>query len=323
MVSTHNQRIMFIRENCVLGYHESVKLSQVSEADGLNISEKVVSQLYKFTLEKYKGVDFGSIPNSKGNITELDDYKNILAGIELLRSLEAQSKEGPIEQIDILELGLRNLEKYQREFTLAYKMNKSLPIMIYEVTTMAVIRSLSYMMGNAITYVKDPTINSFKSLFDGKEEDILIRNLKKFNMSVQSGELSKLFDILLARKKITGATLSIIGIILGILIFIVPALRELVYFYYNSKVSTKEFLKLQAETLKNNIYTLKYRDKVVDKKVIKKQEEVVEKLNNMANKLTIDGEVSSKKTDLMIKNEKIISSNIDSSPEDGHDLGLL
>lgn len=323
MISEHQQRIIFIKENSRLGYNDSVKLSVLSEADGLRISDRVVSQLYKFTLEKYRDVDFGTIPKSKGIIVDLPEYRNIIAGIELLRSLEIQSGEGKIEQIDILEMAVKNVEKYSKEFSLAYKMDKSLGIMIYEVIVMAIIRCLSYMIGNAIMYVKDPTIKSFKSLFDGKEEDILIRNLKKFNLSVQKGEISKLFDNILIRKEMVAAsTLATIGIVITILLFIVPALRELVYFYYNSKVAIRDFIRLQAETLKNNIYTLKYNSKV-DKKIIEKQEQTLDKLNDIANKLIIDGEVSRKKTEVMIKNEKANIENIESTSNNDQDIGLL
>jgi hypothetical protein len=323
MVSEHQERIMFIKENCNLKYHDSVKLLALSESDGLQISDKVVSQLYKFTLEKYHDVDFGTIPNSKGMITNLPEYKNITAGIELLRSLEIQSNEGKIEQIDTLEMALKNVEKYSKEFSLAYKMDKSLGIMLYEIITMAIIRCTSYMMGNAIMYVKDPTIKSFKSLFDGKEEDILIRNLKKFNLSVQKGEIAKLFDNILIRKEmVTASTLATMGIVIAILLFIIPALRELVYFYYNSRITIRDFIRLQADTLKNNIYALKYNSKV-NKKVIQKQEETLEKLNDIANKLTIDGEVASKKTDVMIKNEKANIENIEPSTDNSQDMGLL
>lgn len=323
MISEHQQRIIFIKENSKLGYNDSVKLSVLSEADGLRISDRVVSQLYKFTLEKYRDVDFGTIPKSKGIIVDLPEYRNIIAGIELLRSLEIQSGEGKIEQIDILEMAVKNVEKYSKEFSLAYKMDKSLGIMIYEVIVMAIIRCLSYMIGNAIMYVKDPTIKSFKSLFDGKEEDILIRNLKKFNLSVQKGEISKLFDNILIRKEMVAAsTLATIGIVITILLFIVPVLRELVYFYYNSKVAIRDFIRLQAETLKNNIYTLKYNSKV-DKKIIEKQEQTLDKLNDIANKLIIDGEVSRKKTEVMIKNEKANIENIESTSNNDQDIGLL
>lgn len=323
MVSAHQERIMFVKEHCSIGYKDSVLLSTLSEADGLNISDKVVSQLYKFTLEKYRDVDFGSIPKSKGIIVDLPEYKNIVAGIELLRSLEIQSGEGKIEQIDTLELALKNVEKYSREFSMAYKMEKAIGVMIYEIITMAIIRCTSYMMGNAIMYVKDPTIKSFKSLFDGKEEDILIRNLKKFNISVQKGDIAKLFDNILIRKGALGTgTVITIAIILSVLVFIVPALRELVYFYYNSRVAIREFIKLQSETLKNNIYTLKYNSKV-DNKVVRKQEETLKKLNDIADKLIIDGEVASKKTDIMIKNQKIDYQDLEFTAQDNQDIGLL
>lgn len=302
MISEHDRRLLFIRENCTLGYHDSANLSKISEADGLNISDKIVSRLYKFTLEKYKDVDFGVIPKSKGMITDFDEYKNLISGVELLRSLEAQSNE-KIEQIDTLDTAIKNMVRYSREFNLSYKMDKALGIMIYEIITMAIVRSLSYMIGNAVMYVKDPTIKSLKSLFDGNEEDILIRNLKKFNKSVQSSDINKIFDTMLSRKGIAGETMASIAIVTGILMGLVPTLRELVYFYYNSKASFREFIKIQAETLKNNIYTLRNKSGV-DEKVIERQENKLEKLNNLANKLIIDGEVSDKKTINMIKNEK-------------------
>lgn len=322
MISEQQEMIYFIREHCQIGYHDSVKLSTLSESDGLNISDKVVSQLYKFTLEKYHDVDFGSIPKSKGNIVDLPEYKNIIVAIELLRSLEIQSGEGKIEHIDTLEMTLKNIEKFSREFSLAYKMDKALGVMLYEVTTMAIIRCTSYMIGNAILYVKDPSIKSFKSLFDGKEEDILIRNLKKFNISVQKGDISKMFDNMLIRKGAFGTIAATAAIIVSILITIVPLMRELVYFYYNSRANIRDFIKLQADTLKNNIYTLKYNSKV-DNKIIKKQEETLKKLNDIADKLTIDSEVASKKTEVMIKNEKINMENLNSKPESDQDVGLL
>ena len=80
---------------------------------------------------------------------------------------------------------------------------------------------------------------------------------------------------------------------------IIPALRNITYIRYNTKISIADALSVQAQLIEANAYKLQYSttSELSDdkrKKVVEKQLKVAERLKKWANKFAIDGKQAAK-----------------------------
>ena len=92
------------------------------------------------------------------------------------------------------------------------------------------------------------------------------------------------------RKNFAGETVVVTGAIIMILLSIVPIIRELIFFYYHSRVRLSDYLNMQADFLEMNKLAVQASEKspTERKAIIKKQDDVIKKLRRKADKLQIN-----------------------------------
>ena len=289
----------------VNSYNGRRLMYQLDEVSKAELSDKVVSALYKSAVEKYSDIDFGEIPQSKGDITRLKHYQTLTDSIEALTSIMEQTKV-ICPELDTVKQSLKIVQAYKKEFSLCFIQDKGMGQMIYNTIVLSIICATNLCISAAVDYLRTPGEDMPKAMSVQKDArkdyNVLITNLKDFNDAANSGELRKLFDNILKKDNFVGGlTLGVssgaivAGIALAAAISIVPISRELIYFFYNFRMSVSEYFKAQAEFLEINMAEVQASNMKNKPEIVKKHKKRIDQLNKIANKFEVEFNDSNKK----------------------------
>lgn len=227
----------------------------------------LASKLYDSIIDKITEIDFGSITSSAGDITKIENYDKLVECLQVMKSFIAESKQDT-SSITIIETGISNILARREAFTKAYKYDIELPMVIYNTMTLACVASLSFLIACCVEFVKTPKDKSFEIVVNKvsafkTENYLLFKNLDKFNKACANGSLDKMINSMInsKAKNLSGvATVLIItGVSLALLILlIIPAIRELIFFFYFLRTKASDFFAVQANLLEMNASTIEY-----------------------------------------------------------------
>ena len=96
-------------------YHTKRKLIFCNEAEKMTTIEKIVGKIYGHIKSNCTGIDFGTIPNSKGIITKVDNYQNIIDCLNSVKALAIEYHEDT-KLVDNLLTTADNIQKRERLF---------------------------------------------------------------------------------------------------------------------------------------------------------------------------------------------------------------
>lgn len=308
----------------------------LDEADGKNqMILSLTSRLYDKIVEKVDQIDYGTIPNSKGDITKVDNYNEMLECIEIMKGILDEYHEDK-EPLDTISTAIDNIKSRTKTFEKAYALNVELPIVLYNTMVLAVVGSISFLIATCIEFIKQPGDDSFaisldKAAYYKEKENLLLNNLRRFNKSCQKGEIDAALDTVFAMnaKNLAGSVslASVGGIaLIGLCFCIVPMLQELVYFYYHMRQSVSDYFAIQAELLDMNYNNVQYRTDIsaADKKmIVSKQKKISDGFKKTSQFFAVKAKSANKDTSNSIKTtEKYTKAALD-SPMDRDDSDSL
>lgn len=293
----------------ILGIHEA-------EAQGTLLTT-LTSKLYDNIVSKVDDIDYGDIPMTKGDVTELPNYQKLRDCIQIMRDILKEYKQDTAP-IDEISTALANVECRKDAFMRAFKYNSELPIITYNNTVLAIISSVSYMISASIEFIKTPNRDSFDVTLDKvgyakSKGHMLFGDLKRFNTMCKKGELDKILEYILNNRiKTIGESMGmkpmneisgfgIAGIILLILVSLIPLLRGLIYLFFRTCVKVSDFFDIQADMLQMNAYTVQNdesRDESERNRIASKQLGIVARFRKAAdffNRLLKKAEVEAQK----------------------------
>lgn len=257
------------------------KLLYCTEDTKINNLEVLANKLYGFIKQKVDDIDFGTIPKSKGDITKIDNYQNLIDCIDTIRNMVIEYKQ-PTFIIDEISTAINNIYSRKRIFEKSFGMNIEFPIMIYNSTVLSCVSSVSLMITSCIEYVKNGQ-NSFeasfvKASYIKSKDHVLYKYLKGFNDICKNGSFDRMVNECNKNNLTTssknesvtiaiGATAFVIGQILSLLssgngLFsnIIFGLRSIVYYFFYMRTKLSEWFSIQADFLAINAENLKYRE---------------------------------------------------------------
>jgi hypothetical protein len=275
-------------------------MTTLNENDQNKALLSITNKLYESIVDKTTEIDFGDIPKTRGDILKLEGYGNIIKTIALLRELLGEYKQ-PTTSIDIVETAVNNIAERVKLFELAFKTNSDLPIMIYNTMVLSVISSLALLISSSIEYIKEPGIESFELAIDAvalnkAKDTVLFSNLSKFNNSCANGTFDKAMNHIIKADSeqmvgfMAGFTLMNGVIIAGLALGTIPMLRELIYFFYYSRVRVSDYLNAQSDLLTMNAYRVEHSstmDPAKSKVVAQKQYKIADMFKKSANKIEV------------------------------------
>ena len=307
-------------------------LLSVNEADQNAVMTSLANKLYQHIVDKVDDIDFGTIPLSKGDITKIDNYDKLTDCINIIAEILQQYHQS-IESIETVATALQNIIDRTDMFTKAYKLNIEMPIIIYNTMALSIVSSVSYMISACIEFIKSGDegfqIALDKAALSKTMNNVLFKDLAKFNKICGSGEFDKAMNYVINQntKNLTGWDMYNVGsvaMVLGLLLLIIPLIRELIFFFYYSRCKVADYFEAQASLLTMNAYNIENnltRGDKDKKQIASKQKKIAEKFKKIAEAIKIKnktGEVKSqndiKKLDSKkYKQDEVLDSIPDSS----------
>lgn len=313
-------------------------MTHLNEEDQSRVLMALTTKLYDQIINKVDDIDYGEIPRSRGDVTKLTNYENMRECIQVITDLFKEYKQDTAP-IDTINSALNNLVQRKDAFQKAFLVKSEFVIMVYDTIALSVVESLSLLISTSIEFIKSTTDDCIDMILNNvaaakTSRHLLFDNLKKFNSSCDSGDLDKALSFMMDNKKkenFLGAVGVTAGIIvgLGVVMNIIPIMRELIYFYYHNRVVFSDYLAVQADLLQINAYNLEHNKTKFNanerKSIAKRQMKVVENLRKLSNAIAIDAATSEKKATTEIVNdskkkykaEEIMDSKPDSSVSAG------
>lgn len=293
-------------------------IRHMNEADQTSVLTALTSKLYDNIVSKVDDIDYGDIPSSKGDITKLANYSKLRECVELLRGILNEFKQDTAP-IDEIATAIANIETRKDLFERAFRHNVELPIMMYNNTVLTIIDAVSYMIATSIEFMKTPNRDSFqitldKVAFAKTKSNLLYSNLKKFNKTCKSNDFDKAMEHVIQNriKRLSeGAAAAVIGGVVAIgaavllILNIIPILREMVFFFYYTRMRVSDFFDIQADLLQMNAYNVENNSTANDEqkeRIVSKQLKIVELFRKMANKISFTGKKAEVETTKEITN---------------------
>lgn len=278
----------------------------MNEAEQNSALTALTSRLYDNIVAKVDDIDYGEIPSTKGDVTKLSNYPKIRDCIDVLRDILKEYKQDPAP-INEVALALANIETRKDLFARAFRMDVELPIITYNNIVLSIINSVSYMIATCIEFIKTPNKDNFqivlnKVAYAKTKSNLLFTNLKKFNKCCDDRNFDKSMEHIINEyvKVHEGAVLGAITssswtgpvlAIAGVVLMIIPILKELVFYFYYTKMRVSEFFDLQADLLQMNAYNVENNSTVDEKKkekIVANQLKISGFFRTMANKFAIN-----------------------------------
>jgi len=173
-------------------------ITYMNEADQASVLASLTAKLYDKIITKVDDIDYGDIPNSKGDITKLPSYEKLRECIELLRDILKEFKQdtGPIE---VLSVAMANVMSRKDLFGRAFKYKCEMPIIMYNNTVLSIVNGVSYMIATCIEFIKTPNSDTFQITLDKvalnkTKNNMLYTNLKRFNKICEDGKFDKVME---------------------------------------------------------------------------------------------------------------------------------
>jgi len=287
-------------------------LIAMNEAEHNKVLTNLTSNLYDHIVKKTTDIDYGEIPKTKGDITKMSNYEDLVDCISLLRSIIKEYKQDTAP-VDVLSEALANIQTRKELFDKGFRYDCELPILMYDNIVMALYTGTSYIIACCIEFIKAPKDETFTIALDKvayvKNKDHLVySSLDKFNKSCKSGDFDKAMGVIIEKKlkKFTGAVAAgiIAGTVVGIwlVLNIVPILRELVYLFFYTRVKISDYCETQADLLQMNAYNVEHNSTIDPEKkdeISEKQMEIANRFRKVSNFIAIDA----KRTDVKANEE--------------------
>ena len=300
-------------------------ITYMNEADQASVLASLTAKLYDKIVTKVDDIDYGDIPNSKGDITKLPSYEKLRECIDLLRSILKEFKQDT-SPVEVLSVAMANVMTRKDLFGRAFKYKCEMPIIMYNNTVLSIVNGVSYMIATCIEFIKTPNSDSFQVTLDKvalnkTKNNMLYTNLKRFNKICEDGKFDKVMEeviqahirggkneaavneaiglgALAAGAAKVGAWLTggpagwiILGISALVLLItaVIPLLRDMVFLFYYARVRVSDFFDIQADLLQMNTFKLQNDPTVsADEKerIINKQMKHVDLFRKIANKIS-------------------------------------
>lgn len=296
MISSNDSYYAFIKEYFDLTDNETRRcLLSINEADRNQVVASIANKLYSIIVKKVDDIDFGQIPNSKGDITKIPNYNEIVEAIDTVRQLLVVEHQ-KTDSIDVVTTAIENLKRSRELWQKAFALECDMAVMYYNTIALGVVAATSIYISTAVELVKDAKNEQVELILarviNAKSKDnLLMSNLVKFNKMYAKGEIDKTFRGLLSAQRTAHESVLPVeihelgleaipvvlaggGIAIMVVTSIIPCIHQMVTMFYNLRTTISDYLALEAAIVMLNAEKVNYdRSKTPEqrKKIVKKQ----------------------------------------------------
>lgn len=318
----------FVKEYFDITDRETRKvLVTINEADQNQVMGSLATKLYDAIVKKVTDIDFGQIPQSRGDITKIPNYLDMVECLTTIRDMMVASKQST-QTPDIIFLSIENMKKYQKIWEKGYVLDNEMAIVFYNTIALSIVSAISLLTSATVEFVKNPQSDvidlELARVANHKTKDnLLFKNLDKFNKACRKGDIEKIFnEVLKAQRQLKEETIvkeNIAAIlftgamVLGLLSTVIPILHQLTNALYCLRQSVAEYLAGEADVIRLNAEKVQYnRAKTPEqkKKIIARQHKIADHFKKWSNKLMIKANKADVEANKKIKEENSNKSKI-------------
>lgn len=302
-------------------------LVTINEADQNQVMGNLAAKLYDAIVKKVTDIDFGQIPASKGDITKIPNYLDMVSCLTTIRDMMVESKQST-GSADIIFLAIENMKKYKKIWEKGYFLENEMTIVFYNTITLSIVSAISLLTSATIEFIKNPQsdvidIELAKVANHKTKDNLLFKNLDKFNNACRKGDIEKVFnEVLKAQRQLKEGTIvkesiSVIlftgAMVLGLLTTVIPILHQLTNALYCLRQNVAEYLAGEADVIRLNAEKVQYnRAKTPEqkKKIIARQHKIADHFKKWANRLMIKANKADAEAQRQIKEDRSNKSKI-------------
>lgn len=171
---------------------EFMKLMSLNEQEQDRVLVNLAAKLYQHIVDEITDIDFGDIPKSKGDITKIPNYIDLLDCINIIRNICIRFKEST-DATDTILKAIDNLKDTKEIWKTSFNRNVALGMNTYNTLALSIVCSVSLIISTSIEYIKDPNTGEFDFVLNKVEHSktlnsVLFRSLKSFNEGCLKGE---------------------------------------------------------------------------------------------------------------------------------------
>lgn len=274
-------------------------LISLDEAGQNAVITNLTSKLYDKIVKKCEDIDYGEIPNTKGDITKLSKYEDMKETIVILHDLLKEYKQdsGPVDELSV---AFSNIETRKDLFEKAYRYNSELPMVMYCNVVLGIITGISYMIATCVEFIKDPGTNTFQIALDRNsyrrtKDHTIYNTLRQFNKACSKGDFDKAMNAVMTSQARNFAGAAVIGgVAVGTaatILILIPILRELIFMFYYARMRVSDFFDIQADLLTMNAYSIEANNeftKQEKKEIIDRQLKFINAFRKIANVISFE-----------------------------------
>lgn len=290
-------------------------LLAVNEADQNQVLVALSNKLYKHIVDKVDDIDFGTIPESRGDFTKIDNYEELIDCLNIMAQVLEQYHQ-PTDKIDTISRAINNLTDRKDLFTKAYKLNVEMPIIIYNTIALSIVTGISFMISSCIEFVKLPDGSGFNIAVDKAgmtrtNAALLYADLEKFNSMCDKGDFDKAMDFVIKQnaKNFAGLDIAIaassVVLVLGSILLIIPIIRELIFIFYYSRVKVSDYFDSMSTLLQMNAYNIENnltsKDSKERKAIAAKQKQIADQFSKISGKIKVSVKTGEEKASKEVK----------------------
>lgn len=166
----------------------------------------LTSKLYDQIQAKVDKIDFSTVEASRGDITKVQNYNQLVECIDIIRKIIVEYKQ-PTEAIDCVSEAINNIKDRSITFKKAFVIGAPLPKLLYNSMVMAIVQSVSFLISSCVEYVKDPSAETFQMALDvvaynKTKENLMFNNLRDFNKACKSKDIDNALDMVMKKTTI-------------------------------------------------------------------------------------------------------------------------
>lgn len=318
----------FVKEYFDITDRETRKvLVTINEADQNQVMGSLATKLYDAIVKKVTDIDFGQIPQSRGDITKIPNYLDMVECLTTIRDMMVASKQST-QTHDIIFLSIENMKKYQKIWEKGYVLDNEMAIVFYNTIALSIVSAISLLTSATVEFVKNPQSDvidlELARVANHKTKDnLLFKNLDKFNKACRKGDIEKIFnEVLKAQRQLKEETIikeNIAAIlftgamVLGLLSTVIPILHQLTNALYCLRQNVAEYLAGEADVIRLNAEKVQYnraKSPEQKKKIIARQHKIADHFKKWSNKLMIKANKADAEANKKIKEENSNKSKI-------------
>lgn len=286
-------------------FHTLNVISVMNEEQQNSLLVSLTNKLYQMIVSKVDSIDYGEIPETKGDITKLHKYKDLCKCLDVLKNIFEQYHEDTKPVLEI-ENAINNIIDLKDIFVSGFATKTEFAMSVYKNITLGVINATSYMIAVCIEYIKNPKTEGLKIVMNKTgvskvKESLVYESLINFNEACRKNEVENSLRPLI-QQRLKGFVITPViafkaTLILGsVLLALIPMIRNLTYFFYAARTRVSTYFDLQAKLLEMNAEELENNPNIKtegDKKaVIRRQLSIAKTFHDISNAIAVEVKTS-------------------------------